>query len=234
LTSPRILALIPARGGSKRLPGKNVRPLGGKPLIVWSIEVAKDIPEICDTLVSTDDPEIARVAANAGALVPWLRPPELASDIAQSVDVALHALAWYEDASGPVDGLLLLQPTSPFRTRQSIRRGIHLFQNGGFDPVLGVSPIAAHARRTFRLQDGCLVSLADEHGGGKRDSTSQPPEYVTNGAFYLVTPEHLRSQRSFIGERTLPLIIDSTEESLDIDTMFDFAVAECIARREVR
>jgi len=234
LISPRILALIPARGGSKRLPGKNVRLLGGKPLIVWSIDAARDIPEISSTLVSTDDTEIARVAADAGAFVPWLRPPALASDIAQSVDVALHALAWYEDTCGPVDGLLLLQPTSPFRTRKSILRGIHLFKNGGCDPVLGVSLNCAHARRTFRLQDGFLVSPANDHGGGKRDSTSPAPEYVTNGAFYLVTPEHLRSQRSFIGERTLPLIIDSAEESLDIDTMFDFTVAECIARRDER
>jgi CMP-N,N'-diacetyllegionaminic acid synthase len=228
--TPGILALIPARGGSKRLPGKNVRPLGGRPLIVWSIDAARDIPEICDTLVSTDDPEIAKVAANAGAFVPWLRPPELASDTAQSVDVALHALAWYEDARGPVDGLLLLQPTSPFRTRDSILRGIHLFKNGGGAPVLGVSPNNVHPLRTFRLQDGFLVSLASEHGG-RQDLICSAPEYVTNGAFYLVTPEHLRSQRSFIGKRTLPLIIDAAEESLDIDTTFDFSVAECIACR---
>lgn len=229
----RILAVIPARGGSKRLPGKNVRPLGGKPLIVWSIDAARDIPEICDTLVSTDDPEIAKVAADAGAFVPWLRPPELASDAAQSVDVALHALARYEDERGRVDGVLLLQPTSPFRTRESIRRGIHLFESGGREPVLGVSPIHVHPLRTFRMQDGFLVSLVDEHGG-TRDSKDAAPEYVTNGAFYLVTPEHLRSKRSFIGERTLPLIIDSAEEGLDIDTMFDFAVAECIAGRASR
>ncbi len=123
----RILAVIPARGGSKRLPRKNIRPLGGIPLIFWSINAAKGISEICDILVSTDDPEIAEVTKNTGALVPWLRPRELATDTAQSVDVCLHALEWYEKEKGKVDGLMLLQPTSPFRTRGSILRGIELF-----------------------------------------------------------------------------------------------------------
>lgn len=90
----RILALIAARGGSKRLPGKNIRVLGGKPLIVWSIDAARGIPEICDILVSTDDPAIAAVCSEAGAYVPWLRPEGLATDTASSVDVALHALDW--------------------------------------------------------------------------------------------------------------------------------------------
>ena len=107
----RILALIAARGGSKRLPGKNMRLLGGKPLIIWSIDVAKNIPDICDILVSTDDPAIAAVCTEAGAYVPWLRPAELSTDTASPVDVALHALDWYRAKKGSVDGLLLLQPT---------------------------------------------------------------------------------------------------------------------------
>ena len=92
----RILALIPARGGSKRLPGKNMRQLGGKPLLTWSIDVVKDAPEICDILVSTDDDKIAEIARNANALVPWLRPADLARDKSSSEAVALHALDWYE------------------------------------------------------------------------------------------------------------------------------------------
>ena len=100
----RILALVTARAGSKRLPGKNIRPLGGKPLIVWSIDIAKNIREICDILVSTDCPDIAAVSQKAGAYVPWLRPAELATDTASSVDVAIHALDWYEAEKGAVDG----------------------------------------------------------------------------------------------------------------------------------
>ena len=101
----KILALIAARGGSKRLPGKNIRLLGGKPLIVWSIDVARDIPEICDILVSTDSPAISEICKDAGIVVPWLRPVKLATDKASSVDVALHALEWYEAEKGEIDGL---------------------------------------------------------------------------------------------------------------------------------
>ena len=99
----RILALITARGGSKRILRKNIRPLGGKPLIVWSINIAKDIAGIVDILVSTDDPKISEVAKNAGAMVPWLRPPELATDTASPVDVCLPALEWYEKENGKID-----------------------------------------------------------------------------------------------------------------------------------
>ena len=123
----KILALIPARGGSERLPDKNTRLLGDKPLIVWSIEIIKDIPEICDILVSTDDIDISKISKESGALLPWLRPAELATDTASSVDTALHALDWYEAEKGAVDGLLLLQPTSPFRSRDTIYKGIKLF-----------------------------------------------------------------------------------------------------------
>ena len=100
----RILALVPARGGSKRLPRKNIRILAGKPLINWTIEVAKGIPEICEILVSTDDPEIASIAKSAGATVPWLRPKILATDESTSAEVALHALDWYETDNEKIDG----------------------------------------------------------------------------------------------------------------------------------
>ena len=160
----RILALITARGGSKRLPGKNIRVLGQKPLIVWSIDVAKDIPEICDILVSTDDTAIASVCAEAGALVPWLRPTELATDTASSVDVALHALNWYEAEKGSVDGILLLQPTSPFRSRETVLRGMELFRKNGRKPVLGVSPTHTHPMWTLKMEGEYLVPFMREHG----------------------------------------------------------------------
>ena len=119
--------MVTARGGSKRLPGKNICILGGRPLIQWSVDAAKDIPEICDILVSTDDSQIAGIALSAGALVPWLRPAALATDTASSAAACIHALDWYEAERGKVDGLLLLQPTSPFRTRATIQQGIRLF-----------------------------------------------------------------------------------------------------------
>ena len=223
----KILALITARGGSKRLPGKNTRLLGGKPLVVWSIDVAKDIPEICDILVSTDDPTIAAVCTEAGAYVPWLRPAELATDTASSVDVALHALDWYEAEKGAVDGLLLLQPTSPFRTKVTVQRGIELFSKHGRQPVLGVSPTHAHPMWTLKMDGDYLVPFMCEHGFGTR-SQDLPPAYVVNGSFYLISPAELRACRSFVGTKTIPLLIESPQEAMDIDTQWDFKLAESI------
>jgi CMP-N,N'-diacetyllegionaminic acid synthase len=155
----RILALITARGGSKRLPGKNICLLGGKPLIVWSINIAKDIPEVVDTLVSTDDKEVAEIAKNADALVPWLRPQELAADTASSVDVCLHALEWYVKEDGTVDGLMLLQPTSPFRNHKSVLQGIKIFSSHQHRSVNGVSPAETHPMWCFKIEKGIRKHL---------------------------------------------------------------------------
>jgi CMP-N,N'-diacetyllegionaminic acid synthase len=225
----RILALIPARGGSKRLPGKNIRPLGGSPLIVWSINVAKAIPEICDILVSTDDPEIAEVAKNAGAMVPWLRPMELARDTAGSEDVCLHALKWYESENGKVDGLMLLQPTSPFRSRFTVLRGIQLFNECKYRSVVGVSPAKSHPLWCFKAEGETMRPYLD--GGGLHlRSQDLPPAYVVNGVLYLITPEDLRQLRSFYSNDTVPLIIDEPQESIDIDTAWDWKLAEAVIK----
>lgn len=223
----RILALIPARGGSKRLPGKNIRILRGKPLIVWSIDVAKDIPEICDILVSTDDPATAGVCTEAGALVPWLRPEELATDTARSIDVCLHALDWYESDRGSVDGLLLLQPTSPYRSPQTIKSGMALFREYQGRPVIGVSPAEAHPMWCFKVEGDTMHPFLDE-GGLTLRSQDLPPAYVVNGAFYLATPSYLRTRQSFYGEDTVPLMIGSQQEAIDIDTEWDWTLAERI------
>ena len=222
----RILALITARGGSKRLPGKNIRLLGGKPLIEWSIDVVKDVPEICDILVSTDDPAIAAVCKDAGAYVPWLRPAELATDTATSVDVALHALAWYEAEKGAVDGLLLLQPTSPFRTQATIKHGIELFSKNSYQPVIGVSPTHVHPTWTLKLEGDYLVPFMQD--GFERRSQDLEQAYVVNGSFYLISSDHLRLSKSFIGRETIPLLIESKNEALDIDTEWDYRLAEMI------
>lgn len=223
----RILALITARGGSKRLPGKNIRLLGGNPLIVWSIDIAKNIPDICDVLVSTDDPEIAEISRRAGALVPWLRPAELSTDTASSVDACLHALDWYESERGAVDGLLLLQPTSPFRSRETVLRGIDLFANSQRRSVLGVSPAQSHPMWCVRV-DGTSMRPFVEGGGLNARSQDLPKAYAPNGAFYLIEPGELRERRSFCNDATVPLIIDAPSESVDIDTEWDWALAEAL------
>lgn len=223
----RILALIPARGGSKRLPGKNIRLLGRKPLIVWSIDVAKDMPNICDILVSTDNPSIKAISTDAGALVPWLRPADLATDEASSVDVALHALDWYEAEFGAVDGLLLLQPTSPFRTRETVHKGIEMFSKNTQRAVIGVSQSHAHPMWTFKLDGDQLLPYLENHGAGLR-SQDLPEAYVVNGCFYLISPNVLRAKKTFLDETARPLIIDSFKEEIDIDTEKDWERAESI------
>ncbi|MDP2432797.1 MAG: acylneuraminate cytidylyltransferase family protein [Pseudomonadota bacterium] len=226
----RVLALILARGGSKRLPGKNIRTLGGKPLIVWSIDAARDIPEICDILVSTDDPAIAGVCREAGTLVPWLRPDEFATDTATSIDACLHALDWYESHKGKVDGLLLLQPTSPFRSRQTIITGITLFREHGGRPVVAFSPAESHPMWCFKIEGDCLRPFMDA-GGLSMRSQDLPPAYVVNGALYLSTPSDLRAHGSFFSDDMLPLVINSRRQSLDIDTEWDWLLAESIHSR---
>lgn len=221
----KILALVPARGGSKRLPGKNVKLLGGKPLINWTIEIAQGIPEICEILVSTDDPAIAMVAKEAGANVPWLRPEGLATDQATSAEVALHALDWYESENGVVDGLLLLQPTSPFRTQAKIRLGIELFKRHSYRAVIGVSPAEDHPMWTFKMDSGFLVPFMESHGFGTR-SQDLEPAFVANGGFYLISPIELRKGKSFVTIEQVPLLGESYKESLDIDTELDFELAE--------
>jgi len=226
----RILALILARGGSKRLPGKNIRPLGGKPLINWSIDVVKSIPDICEIMVSTDDIEINSIAEKNGAYVPWLRPNSLSSDSASSVDASLHALDWYQNEYGAVDGLLLLQPTSPFRTQEIVKKGISLYSKFCYNPVIGVSPTHAHPKWTFKIEDKILIPFLEEHGMNTR-SQDLDPAYVVNGCFYLISCSDLRKGRSFFLKNTMPLVIDSDLESLDIDTESDWEYAEyCLSK----
>jgi len=221
----KILAVVPARGGSKRLPNKNIKILGGKPLIQWTLESVDQMPEICDLLVSTDDLKIAEIALGFGVMAPWLRPSYLATDLASSVDVVLHALDWYEDEYGPVDGVLLLQPTTPFRSKSKIRVGIDLFSSSKFKSVVGVSESQSHPMWTFMIEGGELVPFCEGKNHNTR-SQDLKPAFVINGGFYLISPHELRAKKSFINEETLPLIISSPIEAIDIDTQWDFDVAE--------
>jgi CMP-N,N'-diacetyllegionaminic acid synthase len=228
----KILAVIPARGGSKRLPMKNIKILGGKPLISWSIESALGVPEINSVLVTTDDPKIATVAKKNGAYVPWLRPKELATDQSSSVDVVLHALDWFESSHGFVDGVLLLQPTSPFRTIETIKNGIELFKESGFKSILGVTKSIHNQYYSYTKQSDYLFPVKCDYG---RDNNLQDlhETYKINGVLYLISPQELRLEHSFVTTSTIPLIIDSNMESIDIDTPWDFQVAELIYQKSL-
>jgi len=221
----KILVLIPARAGSKRVPRKNIRLLGEKPLIVWSIDIAKEIPEVCDIFVSTDDIEIANVSKVAGAYVPWLRPAELSTDTAASIAVILHALNWYELHKGVVDGILLLQPTSPFRSVERLLYGIELFKKNHGQSVISVSPARPHPLWCFEIKDNLLYPCISNAGFQLR-SQDLPPAYTLNGAFYFSTPESIRNNKSFFSEGMIPLIMENQGEAIDIDTEFDWDLAK--------
>lgn len=224
----RILAVVPARGGSKRLPGKNIRPLAGLPLIAWTIRAAKASGMFSDVLVSTDAEEIAVIAREHGALAPWLRPPDISGDTATSIDVALHAVSAYEAVSGSVGSLMLLQPTSPFRSAETIRSAVELHVQAGMAPVVSVCPAAAHPAWCFRIEDdGCMQRYLDIDSLTLR-SQDLLPAYQLNGAIYLTTVEDLRREHSFVSARTRALVVSQPVESLDIDDYWDWQIAECV------
>lgn len=226
----KILALIPARSGSKRIPNKNIRLFGSKPLIVWTIEIAKSIPEIHDVLVSTDSTEIAAISSAAGAKVPWLRPSKIATDEASSVDVAIHALDQYENEFGEVDGILLLQPTSPFRTREFIIDGIKKYLVNEGNSVIGVSPVRENPSWMVTI-DNNKIKWIDNQSKSGNESKSSGNLYSINGSFYLTSPATLRILRSFYSSITVPIICESITESLDIDTEAEFELGELFLKQ---
>ena len=224
----KTIAIIPARGGSKRLPKKNSKILAGKPLVTWTIEAAKSTALIDEVIVSTDDEEIAKISEREGACVPWLRPSNLAADDIKTPAVAKHALDWYEENRGTVDGIILLQPTSPFRTKQTIERGIDLFYNNAKTSVVSVSIAGTHPSWCFRICGDRLqpfYSLADL----EKQSQDLTSIYAANGAFYMITPHDLRAFGSFYTNKMVPLLIQSELERIDIDTELDWRIATCVA-----
>jgi CMP-N-acetylneuraminic acid synthetase len=201
--------------------------LGGVPLVAWSIRAAQESGAFCDILVSTEDREIADAAVAHGARVPWMRPSELANDTASLVDVLLHELDRYEAlAKTRVTAVMLLQPTSPYRRASTIREAVKMFQNSGGASVVGVSLAKTHP----------FWCLASDGEGGMRPFVSAdglsfrsqdlPPVFEVNGCLYLTGAEYLRKSRSIYTKPFRALVIEDPVEAIDIDTPFDWKVAE--------
>lgn len=218
------LGVIPARGGSKGLPGKNIRPLGGLPLIGWSIRAAKDSRRLTRAVVSTDDAAIAEAARACGGDVPFTRPAELATDEAGIMDVVKHAVLWYEAAGGgAVDVAVLLQPTSPFRTAEDIDGCLELLERTKADSVETVLRDPTNPFDRFYLRDGLLVPWSkDTFKYPRRQDV--PPVYLETGDVYAMRREVLMQGR-VTGPRNAGYAIPE-ERWVDIDTAEDFAYAE--------
>ncbi|AYF47614.1 acylneuraminate cytidylyltransferase family protein [Pseudomonas sp. PS01298] len=219
-----ILAIVPARGGSKRLPGKNIKLLGDRPLIAWTIDAAKLSGEFMDILVTTDDVKIANAAERCGGVILHRRSAELSSDTASSYDVVMDALDKYESVSRVrVQGVMLLQPTSPFRTAESIGAAVRLFSSSKA-PVVSVCRSEVHPAWTFKING---VSLDPFLGWDDLILRSQelPAAYTLTGSIYLITPEDLRRHKRFLIPGTQPLVTSHGAEALDIDTADDWQEA---------
>jgi CMP-N-acetylneuraminic acid synthetase len=222
-----VIAVIPARGGSKGLPGKNIKFLAGKPMIAWTIEAALSCKVIERILVSTEDPDIASIALQYGAEAPFLRPQKLASDTSSSVDVAIHALQWLERSEHfKPEFFLLLQPTSPLRTAQDIQETIELQARHDADAIISVCQTThpPHWVMSF-ADDGSIVPYFGAPEASRRQDAK--PAYCPNGAIYLVRSEVLMKQRTFFPKRTFGYIMPF-DRSVDIDTAWDFHLADLI------
>ncbi|QBJ61965.1 acylneuraminate cytidylyltransferase family protein [Pseudoalteromonas sp. DL-6] len=224
-----ILAIIPARGGSKRLPGKNILPLAGKPMINWSIEAAKNVPSIARVVVSTDCETIANTAKAAGGEVPFLRPASLSSDTSSSVDVVRHTLEYFKGIGENFDYVLLLQPTSPLRTAAHIQGAIDLLATKKADSVISVCECEHSPLWTNTLDDSLSLENFIPKNVNNMRSQDLPQYYRLNGAIYLTKVEQLLHEGVLMSGSSVAFKMDS-HSSIDIDTKLDFMLAEAILR----
>jgi CMP-N-acetylneuraminic acid synthetase len=229
-----ILGLVTARGGSKGIPGKNIAPAGGRPLIAWTIEAARNAPSIHRVVVTTDSETIAQVAREWHAEVPFLRPAELARDDSPHIDTVCHAIRWLDDSEDyRPDYVLTLQPTSPLRTSHDIEAAVGIATNQNADAVVGVCPTKHHPFLTRRITESGTLSdfVTCDLAYPRRQALL--PAYALNGAIILTRRDVLLVQRTFFPARTFPYVMPP-ERSLDVDDRWDFYLLELILADRAR
>lgn len=224
----KILAIIPARCGSKGIPRKNTRLLAGKPLIAYSIESALKSKYIDRVIVSTEDEEIAESSALYGAKV-IKRSKGLAKDESPTIDVIFHVLKILEKENYNPDIAVLLQPTSPLRSVNDIEKAIKLFLESGCESVVSVCETEQSPYWSFKIAEGYLKPLFGEKYLRMRRQDLEKV-YIPNGAVYVSTPLTLYKYKSFCSERAIPYIIP-IERSIDIDNEIDFILAEPVMKK---
>jgi N-acylneuraminate cytidylyltransferase/CMP-N,N'-diacetyllegionaminic acid synthase len=219
------LALIPARAGSKGLPGKNTRDLCGKPLLAYTIEAALSSEVFERVVVSTEDEGIAKIARAHGAETPFMRPAELATDEAASMDVVLHAVDWLRDHEGYKPSMVtLLQPTSPLRGAAYIADAYSTMKEACANRLVSLKPVADHHYWYFNLERGRIRPVIGEFSTLLRRQ-DLPDVFAVNGAIYMSETETLMLQGSFFGEDTYGFVMDR-RSSINIDDEIDFNAAE--------
>lgn len=228
----RVLGLVLARGGSKGVPRKNIRPLAGEPLIGYTARAALESERLSRVVVSTDDPEIAEVARRCALDVPFVRPSELAQDDTPSLPVVQHAVAWLEAHGDYFDAICQLQPTSPLRTSGEIDSCIAMLEDRGADAVMTVTRVPDEYNPHwvyFRDSDGFMrLSTAEAVPVPRRQAL--PPAFHRDGSVYVTRRDVIMNQSSLYGSRVLGLVVNG-DERVNIDRIDDFDKAEAILRR---
>lgn len=227
----RSLFLITARGGSKGIPHKNIKPLAGKPLICYAIDVARQFTDDENICLSTDDAAIIQTAEDYGLRVPFKRPDELASDTAGSYEVILHALNFFENKGIQYDNIVLLQPTSPFRTKEDVEGCISKYDEG-CDMVVSVKPAASNPYYDI-FEEDANGNLVISKGDGKITRRQEAPKcYEYNGAVYVINPVSLKTMHmnDFKKNRFYEM---SEIHSVDLDTMLDWKYAELLIEEKL-
>ncbi len=224
----RALGIIPARGGSKGLPGKNLAPLAGKPLIAFTLEASRRAQRLSKVIVSTDDPAIAAVAQELGGDVPFLRPPELARDDTPTLPVLQHAVHWLRAAGEEFEIVVTLQPTSPLRLPRHIDAAIEKLVASGADSVVSVCAAEHNPFWYQRLEGDRLAPLFGESMGQSRRQ-DLPQVYRLNGAVYASRTRVIMDEDRSWGADTRALVMEP-EFSVDIDSKLDLFTAEVILR----
>ena len=222
----RVLGLVPARAGSKGLPGKNIRLLRGRPLLAYAADAARASGVIDRMVLTTDSGQIADVAREVGLDTPFLRPADLAQDDTPMLPVIAHAVGVLASEGWSADIIVLLQPTSPLRTGAQIRRSVEILRDTGADAVVSVVRVPRHLSPDYvmRLDAGRLVPfLAEGHRVTRRQDARDA--YVRDGTVYTFWRRTLDEKRSIYGDDCRPMIIDASE-SLTIDGPDDWAEAE--------
>lgn len=231
INGKRILALIPARSGSKGLPGKNIRPLAGHPLLTWPVRAAKASRHVDRVVVSTDSEEFAEIARGAGADVPFLRPPELASDTASSIDVILHAVDFLAAQGEHFDYLVLLEPTSPLTEAGDVDAALEalLANRDNADSLISVGELV-HAHPSFAVRltaEGLLRPVGTENFDQLPRRQDLEPLYFLDGSLYLTDIAALRKERSFCHSRTASIVMPRWK-TFEVDDLVDFICIEAL------
>jgi CMP-N,N'-diacetyllegionaminic acid synthase len=230
INNKKILGLITARSGSKRLPGKNILPFNGKPLISWSIESGLKSKYIDDVVVSTDDNEISRVSIEYGAKVPFMRPQYLAEDGTTSMEVILHALETLSNMNLSYDYLFLLQPTSPLRSSEIIDSSIEYFFEKKADSIIGITKIEHPTEWINQLGEGQSMENFFKSLNTIDKNKESKDSFKINGAVYFSSVEKVLESKALILDSNCFGYIMDKSVSVDIDYELDFLTAEIFSK----